>query len=107
MEGFKEKVIKVVKRIPKGCVTSYGTLAILVGSPGAARQVGFVLRQADLDLLPWWRVVNAKGQISIKGSPVASKDLQKQLLEAEGVAVSPDYQILDFLKLLWRPNIYP
>ncbi len=88
MMNFRERVIEIVKSIPKGKVASYGQVAAVCGSPRAARVVGGILRGSSLDSLPWWRVINNKGEISIKGSFEATKFLQKQLLEAEGVAVS-------------------
>jgi methylated-DNA-protein-cysteine methyltransferase-like protein len=91
---FKEKVIAIIKAIPQGKVMSYGQVAAWAGSPRAARQVGFILRSSDLDSLPWQRVVNNQGQISIKGNAGASKDLQHSLLQAEGVEVGGDYTIV-------------
>jgi len=95
MEGFKQKVIKLVRRIPKGQVASYGQIASALGSPRAARQVGWVLRGSDpVDVfVPWWRVVNNKGAITIKGNPVATKLQQKLLLEKEGVKVSQEFTL--------------
>ncbi len=103
MLTFKDKVISTVKSIPKGKVLSYGAVASMAGSPRAARQVGFILRQADPDSLPWWRVVNSKGQVSIKGNLEASKELQKKLLEEEGVVVGNNYK-LNLVKYYWRGN---
>lgn len=93
MKGFKEKVLKLVSKIPKGRVASYGQVAAALGSPRAARQVGWVLRGSDtLDRpVPWWRVVNNKGEVSIKGNPTATKLQQKILLEKEGVEVSREF----------------
>jgi alkylated DNA nucleotide flippase Atl1 len=68
-------------------------VAALAGSPGAPRQVGFILRSASIDSLPWWRVINNAGVLSIKGSFEATKMLQKQLLEQEGVEVSDQFTV--------------
>ena len=94
MKGFKEKVFKLVNKIPKGQVASYGQVAAALGSPRAARQVGWVLRGSDTlgGEVPWWRVVNNKGEISIKGNPAASKLQQKIFLEQEGVKVSREFR---------------
>ncbi len=86
--NFRERVVEVVKNIPKGKVASYGQIASMAGSPRAARQVGFILRSSEPDCLPWWRVLNNAGVISIKGNFDATKSLQKQLLEGDGVVVS-------------------
>lgn len=89
MSDFKQKVIGYIKKIPKGKVASYGQVAAAAGSPRAARQVGGILRTVDCDKLgvPWWRVVNKQGIISIKGNWTATKELQKALLEQDGVEV--------------------
>ncbi len=91
---FKTEVIRTVKQIPKGKVMSYGQIAAVAGSPRAARQVGGILRGYDgTDSLPWWRVVNSEGYLSIKGNFIATKDRQKQLLLEEGIDVSKDYKV--------------
>lgn len=90
MTRFKELVINIVCMIPQGNVMSYGQVALYTGVPRAARQVGFILNQMEEKILvPWWRVVNNKGRISIKGSQYSSEE-QKQLLLQEGVDVKPD-----------------
>lgn len=86
-------VIDLVRIIPPGKVASYGQIALLVGVPRAARQVGWILRQVGLEKsVPWWRVVNQKGRISIDGNLHADKQLQRKLLEAEGILVK-EYQV--------------
>lgn len=91
--SFKERVLRIIQSIPKGKVMSYGQVAAAAGSPRAARQVGGILRASSLDTLPWWRVINSQGYISIKGSFEATPELQKHLLIAEGVPVSNDMQV--------------
>ncbi|MEZ4180275.1 MAG: methylated-DNA--[protein]-cysteine S-methyltransferase [Candidatus Doudnabacteria bacterium] len=91
---FKEKVVKVVHQIPYGKVVSYGQVAAAIGSPRAARQVGWALKATDGDNdFPWWRVINSQGLLSIKGNWSSTKQLQKEMLEQEGVQVSGDYKI--------------
>ena len=90
---FKERVIQIIQSIPEGRVMSYGQVAAAAGSPRAARQVGGVLRASSIDTLPWWRVINSQGYISLKGSFEVTPQLQKQLLVAEGVPVSVDMQV--------------
>ena len=78
MLNFKDKVLRYIKSIPKGKVVSYGQVAAACGSPRVARQVGGILRSADISTgIPWWRVVNNKGIISIKGNWTATKELQR------------------------------
>ena len=101
--GFKENVFKFLKAVPKGKVVSYGQAAAIAGSPRAARQVGGILRSIDTakEKVPWWRVINSKGTISIKGNWTATKDLQKQLLEKEGIKVEKDFS-LNMEKYRWK-----
>ncbi|MDO8618500.1 MAG: MGMT family protein [Candidatus Daviesbacteria bacterium] len=98
MGNFKTSVIKIVQKIPYGRVSTYGTVALLAGMPRNARLVGGVLQRSE-DNLPWQRVINRHGFLSIKGS-LYSKDFQKKLLEAEGVEVSTDFMV-DLKKYGW------
>lgn len=92
--NFKQQVISVVTKIPSGRVVSYGQVAVVCGSPRASRQVGWALRTLDGDnQIPWWRVINNGGYISIKGNEIATPLLQKNFLESEGVSVSQDFKI--------------
>lgn len=95
MMDFKYNAINFIKKIPKGKVASYGQVASAAGSPRAARQVGVILRSIDASggHVPWWRVLNNKGIISIKGNWTATKQLQKELLEKEGVKISKDFSL--------------
>jgi len=87
-------VIKFISQVPAGKVVSYGQVAAVCGSPRAARQVGGILRGLDSETkIPWWRVINSQGIISIKGNWTATKELQKELLIKDGVAVSHDFKI--------------
>ncbi len=89
--GFKARVLEIVTSIPQGKVMSYGQVAAYAGSPRAARQVGGILSRFDgSSNLPWWRVLNSAGHISIKGNMFCTPELQKQLLEGDGLTVSPD-----------------
>jgi methylated-DNA-protein-cysteine methyltransferase-like protein len=93
-KGFYQRVIKLIKEIPYGHATTYGTIATLAGSPRAARIVGGILHSStEKEDLPWQRVVNRDGYISIKSGLVDSKNLQKQLLEEEGIEVSSEFMV--------------
>jgi methylated-DNA-protein-cysteine methyltransferase-like protein len=86
---FKSHVLALMNQVPSGRVVSYGQIAAAAGSPRAARQVGGILRALPIDTsIPWWRVVNNEGYISIRGNWVADKPLQKKLLEDEGIKVT-------------------
>ena len=78
MSPFTEKVVAIVRMIPQGKIASYGQVALYAGLPRAARQVGWVMREVQEDM-PWWRVLNNKGRISIEGNWHADKHLQKKL----------------------------
>ena len=104
MSAFTDKIIQIVNMVPKGKVVSYGQVALMAGVPRGARQVGWVLFNEGpnhKDELPWWRVINNGGKISIK-NPRISADEQKRKLEAEGIPVTKDFQI-DIEKYRWRP----
>lgn len=80
---FTTRVHGIVRRIPYGRVLAYGDVAALAGAPRAARGVGQVLRELpNGSNVPWWRVVNSRGTISLLGYPGG---LQRMLLEQEGV----------------------
>lgn len=95
---FKEKVIKIVKQIPFGKVTTYGTVALLAGLPRGARLVGWVLHFNE-EGIPWHRVINRHGFISTKCLE-HPKQLQKALLKQEGIEVSDDL-IVNLKKYGW------
>jgi len=102
---FNQLVYALVRRIPSGKVLNYGRVAELLGVPHGARQVGWAmsgLRWNMKDPVPWHRVVNAKGRVSIKGSPAGAAE-QRALLESEGV-VFDETDTLDLDKHLWNPD---
>lgn len=91
---FTLKVIQVIQSIPQGKVVSYGQVAVYVGIPRAARQVGWALSNLeDTVSLPWWRVINNAGRITIKGNRYNTPELQKKLLEQDGIEVNDDLTI--------------
>ncbi len=81
-DSFPQRVWQIVAAIPEGYVTTYGDVAKLAGSPRAARQVGGVLKRLpEGSTLPWHRVVNRHGTISLTGPDLQR---QRQALLAEG-----------------------
>lgn len=97
---FSEKIVLIIKNIPKGKVLSYGSIAALAGSPRAARQVTRILHSSSKKHnLPWHRVVNSKGGISLKHPEDYA--LQRELLEADGVEFSLNDRI-DFKEYFWK-----
>lgn len=99
---FFEQAYAVVRRVPRGQVTSYGRVAQMLGHPNGARAVGYAMaalrgHRGDpyYDGVPWQRVINSQGRIS---SP--DPERQAALLRAEGVEVSEDWRVnLD--RYLW------
>nr|WP_321397725.1 MGMT family protein [uncultured Desulfobacter sp.] len=102
MDTFTQQVIDVIRAIPKGCVTSYGRAATLAGNPRGARQVSRILHaMSQKHELPWHRVINASGKISLPEG--MGYELQKAMLESEGVFVSPSGTV-DLDTYLWPPK---
>ena len=87
-DGFFQRVYSIVARIPPGRVLSYGQIARMLGSPRAARQVGWAMRQCP-EHLPWQRVVRADGSIAQGGW----SEVRRALLEAEGVPFTADGRV--------------
>lgn len=83
-----ERFYTVVRRIPRGRVSTYGAVARLAGLPGHARQVGYALAALrDGSAVPWHRVVNAKGELSLEHAASPSGVTQRLRLAREGVVV--------------------
>ncbi len=76
----------VVRRIPAGRVSTYGTVAREAGLPGRARQVGYAMAALGDDHdVPWHRVINARGEVSPRRGGSAFEQIQRAMLEAEGI----------------------
>ena len=85
MTPFFKAVYEAVRAVPYGRVCTYGQVALMIGSPGAARQVGWALHCLPVATdVPWHRVVNARGGISLR-SRWGEAERQRFLLEAEGI----------------------
>ncbi len=105
-----ERIWKAVAAIPHGEVVSYGGIARRAGLPRRARLVGHALKVAPASLkLPWHRVLNAQGRISLPAGSKAHR-MQRRLLEEEGVVFRNGRVDLaksggpDLDALLWRPR---
>ena len=100
---FYARIYAVVKGIPKGCVATYGQVASLVGISGHARLVGYALSALPHGTgVPWHRVINAKGRVSIRSEP-GWDDYQRLLLEAEGVLFDADGRV-SLTRFRWKPE---
>ena len=99
--SFSQRVKDIIKKIPKGKVATYGQIAKQAGNPRASRQVVWILcSSTQKDKLPWHRVVNGKGKISLK--PNHGYEIQKELLQKEGVFFD-ESDTIDFERYLWSP----
>ena len=96
--NFKEKVYEIVSRIPRGQVCTYGHVALLAGSPRASRIVGAAMLHAPQGL-PCHRVLYRDGALCCDQA-FGGKEIQRQMLEAEGVAFLPDGRV-DLKRHMW------
>ena len=104
---FDQRVLQVVALIPRGRVVTYGQVADWIGAYGCARQVGWALRRLPLPSdLPWHRVVNARGCISMSLSREGSDWMQRELLQEEGLPVDGEGR-LPLKRFLWSPQPPP
>ena len=102
--SFDERVWRAVAQIPPGRLATYGQIAELIGAYGCARQVGWALRRLPLpSAVPWQRVVNAKGCISLSLSREGSDWIQRDLLIAEGIPVDAQGR-LPLAQFRWSPG---
>ncbi len=103
--GFFEQVYRLVRQVPPGQVTSYGAIARMLGRPRAARTVGWALHSlpAGSDV-PWQRVINSRGRISMGKSSGA--EAQRALLEDEGVEFSENGTV-DWERFGWAGLPWP
>lgn len=96
---FTQNALNIIHNIPEGKVLTYGRAAALAGKPDGARQISRLLHSMSKKHdLPWHRIVNAKGKISLP--PSQGYELQKALLESEGVQFSQT-DTIDLKVYLW------
>jgi methylated-DNA-protein-cysteine methyltransferase-like protein len=97
---FTSQAISLIQRIPRGKVATYGQIADLAGNRRGARMVVRILNSScEKYDLPWHRIVNRQGQISLpRGN---GYELQKELLEKEGVVFGSE-DTIDLRKYLWQ-----
>jgi methylated-DNA-protein-cysteine methyltransferase-like protein len=95
------RIYTVVRRIPRGKVASYGEVARRAGLAGHARQVGYAMHALPAGTsVPWYRVVNAQGEISRRKGGGGELE-QRILLEREGVEFNRKNRI-DLRRFGWR-----
>jgi methylated-DNA-protein-cysteine methyltransferase-like protein len=103
MPSFFDQVYVVVRQIPRGKVASYGQVAALLGYPRAARTVGWALaalRENSEPDVPWQRVINSQGRVSIRNLEHAPEE-QQMLLEAEGIEFNAQGKV-DWKRYGWE-----
>ena len=101
LHPFTEKAIECIRAIPAGRVAIYGQIAAMAGTPRGARQVARILHACSKrEDLPWHRVVNREGRISLDEFQGGKE--QRQLLEQEGVEFNEDGKI-NLKRFQWQP----
>jgi methylated-DNA-protein-cysteine methyltransferase-like protein len=99
---YTAEVIRLIKSIPRGKVATYGQIACLTGLYPSIRRVVWILHSCSKkEGLPWHRVVNRKGTISLK--PGAGYEKQKEMLKKEGI-VFDERDRIDLERYLWEPD---
>jgi methylated-DNA-protein-cysteine methyltransferase-like protein len=99
----RARIFSVVASIPRGRVTTYGRVAEMAGCAGQARQVGYALAALPADTtLPWHRVINARGEISLRTRSDGHR-LQRALLTDEGVEFGPQGRV-SLARFGWYPD---
>jgi methylated-DNA-protein-cysteine methyltransferase related protein len=98
-----QRIYAVVRRIPQGRVATYGQVASLAGLKGQARQVGYALHALpDETAVPWHRVVNAGGGISLRALQ-GGELVQRALLEREGIRLDQRGRV-SLARVRWVPR---
>jgi methylated-DNA-protein-cysteine methyltransferase-like protein len=98
--SFRDRVAELVRQVPAGRVSTYSDIAHALGSPRAARQVGWALSDLPAEAeVPWWRIVKSSGHVPLHHS----RELQADLLRAEGVEVDESGKI-EMRRYLWDPG---
>lgn len=99
MTEFEQSLYAVLVSLPTGKLCSYGQMAKRSGYPNYARHVGKTLSKLPKDSkLPWHRVLNSQGKISLSGDRFLK---QKQRLEAEGITINENGKVVNFKQYLW------
>ena len=98
-----QRFYEIISQIPVGKVATYGQIATLAGYHGQARQVGYALHATPEELdIPWQRVINAKGEISLRTDSFGN-EIQRQMLIAEGIRFNSNGRI-PLKQYQWNPE---
>ena len=103
-ESSWTRIYRTVRRVPEGRVATYGQIAEAAGLPRQARLVGYALAGVrDGNAVPWHRVINAQGRISMRVDGPGGGVLQRLRLEQEGVRFDARGRV-DLVKYGWKPR---
>ncbi|RZJ23925.1 MAG: MGMT family protein [Acinetobacter sp.] len=103
-DELARQILQVVALIPYGKVASYGQIAKMAGLPKHARLVGYMLKHLDQESeIPWYRVINSQGKISLSKLNDHGENIQRVKLLAEGVMVTGDK--INLKQFQWINNL--
>lgn len=104
--SLHQRIYAVVARVPRGRVATYGQVAALAGLPRHARLVGYALHSLpEGSDLPWQRIINSRGEVSLRAMP-GWDGYQRHLLEEEGVRFDAAGRV-NLKRFLWEPEVAP
>lgn len=102
-ESTFQRIYAAVRRVPRGQVATYGQIAAVAGFPGRARQVGYALAALpNGSAVPWHRVINAQGRLSLERTAPGGGVIQRQRLEREGITFVGGRVSLE--RFGWKPR---
>lgn len=103
-DSTRQRIYAAVRRVPRGRVATYGQIAELAGLGGQARQVGYAMAAVpSSSAVPWHRIINAQGRVSMRSAGSGSTIIQQQLLEREGVVFDGGGRV-SLPRYLWKPR---
>ncbi|HXF81585.1 MAG TPA: MGMT family protein [bacterium] len=98
--SFRQRVLAIVRAVPRGRVVTYGQVALLAGKPHGAREVGWIAHAGGAGI-PWQRVVNREGGLA-RGF-TGGREGHRRALRRDGVRLGPDGRV-DLRRYLWWPG---
>ena len=106
-DSTRERIYAQVRKIPRGRVATYGQIASLSGLDGHARQVGYAMAALPShSAVPWHRVINAQGRVSMRREGPGGSIIQQQMLEREGVIFDGGGRV-SLARFGWKPSRNP
>jgi methylated-DNA-protein-cysteine methyltransferase-like protein len=103
-DSSRDRIYAQVRRVPRGKVATYGQIARLAGLEGQARQVGYAMAAVpSSSTVPWHRVLNAQGRVSMRSEGPGGSIIQQQLLEREGIVFDAGGRVA-LSRFGWKPR---